>query len=90
MQEQAGDAEGLSAARKQVVQQGQHQLLQPQQQHEVQVLSLERASLGQVLARAPVTAAHCLTSVQFSPTSHLLLLAYGRCVFAVCSLCCLR
>jgi activator-of-BECN1-regulated-autophagy protein 1 len=31
-----------------------------------------------VLARRPVRAAHCLTSVQWSPTGEHILLAYGR------------
>ena len=33
---------------------------------------------GAVLARRPVRAAHCLTSVQWSPTGEHILLAYGR------------
>lgn len=40
--------------------------------------SLEAATLGQVLHAKQIRAAHCLTSVQFSPTSEHLLLAYGR------------
>ena len=52
---------------------------QQQQQHELRVLSLEPASLGQILACAPVQAAHCITSIQFSPCSRHLLVAYGRC-----------
>ncbi|DBA94057.1 TPA: hypothetical protein ACH3X1_001705 [Trebouxia sp. C0004] len=46
--------------------------------YEVRVYSLEAASLGQVLHAKQIRAAHCLTSVQFSPTSEHLLLAYGR------------
>ena len=61
----------------------QQQQLAPLLQHEVQVLSLEQASRGEVLARAPVQAAHCLTSVQFSPSSRFLLLAYGRWVLGM-------
>ena len=51
--------------------------------YEVRVYSLEAASLGQVLHAKQIKAAHCLTSVQFSPTSEHLLLAYGRSV--ICS-----
>ena len=46
--------------------------------YEVRVYSLEAPSLGQVLHAKQIRAAHCLTSVQFSPTSEHLLLAYGR------------
>ena len=46
--------------------------------YEVRVYSLEAATLGQVLHAKQIRAAHCLTSVQFSPTSEHLLLAYGR------------
>ena len=49
--------------------------------YEVHVYSLEAASLGQVLHAKQIRAAHCLTSVQFSPTSEHLLLAYGRSAF---------
>ncbi len=49
--------------------------------YEVRVYSLEAASLGQVLHAKQIRAAHCLTSVQFSPTSEHLLLAYGRSAF---------
>lgn len=45
--------------------------------------SLEAASLGQVLHAKQIRAAHCLTSVQFSPTSEHLLLAYGRSAFVL-------
>ena len=50
---------------------------------QVQVLGLEGPDCGQVLATAPVPAPHCLTSIQFSPSSRLLLLAYGRCWIVV-------
>lgn len=46
--------------------------------YEVRVYSLEAGTLGQVLHSKQIKAAHCLTSVQFSPTSEHLLLAYGR------------
>lgn len=49
--------------------------------YEVRVYSLEAASLGHVLHAKQIRAAHCLTSVQFSPTSEHLLLAYGRSAF---------
>ncbi len=46
--------------------------------YQVRIYSLEPAFFGQVLQAAPVRAAHCLTSIQFSPTSRHLLLAFGR------------
>ena len=46
--------------------------------YEVRVYSLEAATLGEVLHAKQIKAAHCLTSVQFSPTSEHLMLAYGR------------
>ena len=46
--------------------------------YELRIYSLREASFGQVLAARPVRAAHCLTSIQFSPTSKHVLLAYGR------------
>ena len=51
--------------------------------YEVRVYSLEAATLGQVLHAKQIKAAHCLTSVQFSPTSEHLLLAYGRSVMSM-------
>lgn len=46
--------------------------------YELRLYSLAAESFGTVLAARAVRAAHCLTSVQFSPTSRHLLLAYGR------------
>ena len=47
--------------------------------YEVRIYSLEPGpGFGAVLQARPVRAAHCLTSIQFSPTSQHLLLAYGR------------
>ena len=46
--------------------------------YELRLYSLEAETFGTVLAARAVRAAHCLTSVQFSPTSEHLLLAYGR------------
>ncbi|CAI9117977.1 OLC1v1019473C1 [Oldenlandia corymbosa var. corymbosa] len=46
--------------------------------YELRVYSLETATFGAVLASRAIRAAHCLTSIQFSPTSEHLLLAYGR------------
>lgn len=48
------------------------------QRYELRIYSLEPGSLGQILRSCPLRAAHCLTSVQFSPTSQLLLVSYGR------------
>lgn len=46
--------------------------------YELRVYSLEEATFGSVLASRAIRAAHCLTSIQFSPTSEHILLAYGR------------
>ncbi|CAN0897732.1 Activating molecule in BECN1-regulated autophagy protein 1B [Linum grandiflorum] len=57
-------------------------------QHPCTVLNAERCrltiphavlcSFGSVLVSRAIRAAHCLTSIQFSPTSEHILLAYGR------------
>ncbi|KAD6120047.1 hypothetical protein R6Q59_026075 [Mikania micrantha] len=46
--------------------------------YELRIYSLEDATFGLVLISRPIRAAHCLTSVQFSPSSEHILLAYGR------------
>jgi len=46
--------------------------------YELRIYSLEEATFGEVLASRAIRAAHCLTSIQFSPTSAHILLAYGR------------
>ncbi|CAO2198055.1 unnamed protein product [Urochloa humidicola] len=46
--------------------------------YELRVFSLEEATFGDILASRAIRAAHCLTSIQFSPTSEHILLAYGR------------
>uniref|UniRef100_A0A1J3IVQ8 Activating molecule in BECN1-regulated autophagy protein 1 n=1 Tax=Noccaea caerulescens TaxID=107243 RepID=A0A1J3IVQ8_NOCCA len=46
--------------------------------YELRVYSLEKESFGSVLVSRAIRAAHCLTSIQFSPTSEHMLLAYGR------------
>ena len=46
--------------------------------YELRIYSLEERNFGEVLAARAVRAAHCLTSIQFSPTSEHVLLAYGR------------
>ncbi len=46
--------------------------------YEVRIYSMEARTFGQVLQAKQIRAAHCLTSVQFSPTSEHLMLAYGR------------
>ncbi|CAM6099134.1 unnamed protein product [Calypogeia fissa] len=56
----------------------QHPISAQQVIYELRVYSLEEATFGQVLASRAVRAAHCLTSIQFSPTSEHILLAYGR------------
>ncbi|KAM7270272.1 hypothetical protein ACFE04_029486 [Oxalis oulophora] len=46
--------------------------------YELRIFSLEEATFGSVLVSRAIRAAHCLTSIQFSPTSEHILLAYGR------------
>ena len=45
---------------------------------EVRVLSMDGMNFGQAIKARRIRAAHCLTSVQFSPTSDHILLAYGK------------
>jgi len=46
--------------------------------YELRVISLEKQNFGQVLRSRAISAGHCLTSVQFSPGSDMILLSYGR------------
>jgi len=46
--------------------------------YELRIYSMEAQTFGQILHARPIRAAHCLTSIRFSPTSEHLLLAYGR------------
>ncbi|KAK6130503.1 hypothetical protein DH2020_035761 [Rehmannia glutinosa] len=55
-----------------------HPISAHQMMYELRIYSLEEATFGSVLASRAIRAAHCLTSIQFSPTSEHLLLAYGR------------
>ncbi|ONK63894.1 uncharacterized protein A4U43_C07F20020 [Asparagus officinalis] len=55
-----------------------HPISAHQVMYELRVYSLEGATFGKVLASRAIRAAHCLTSIQFSPTSEHILLAYGR------------
>ncbi|XP_026447477.1 uncharacterized protein LOC113348003 [Papaver somniferum] len=55
-----------------------HPISAHQVMYELRIYSLEEATFGQVLASCAIRAAHCLTSIQFSPTSDHMLLAYGR------------
>ncbi|KAL2469571.1 Transducin family protein/WD-40 repeat family protein [Abeliophyllum distichum] len=55
-----------------------HPISAHQVMYELRTYSLEKATFGLVLASRAIRAAHCLTSIQFSPTSEHLLLAYGR------------
>ncbi|KAG8636834.1 uncharacterized protein LOC110601972 isoform X2 [Manihot esculenta] len=55
-----------------------HPISAHQVMYELRIYSLEEATFGLVLASRAIRAAHCLTSIQFSPTSEHLLLAYGR------------
>ncbi|KAJ8749067.1 hypothetical protein K2173_013674 [Erythroxylum novogranatense] len=55
-----------------------HPISAHQVMYELRIYSLEEATFGSVLASRAIRAAHCLTSIQFSPTSEHILLAYGR------------
>lgn len=55
-----------------------HPISAQQVVYELRIYSLEEATFGEVLASRAIRAAHCLTSIQFSPTSAHILLAYGR------------
>ncbi|GMI95875.1 hypothetical protein like AT1G04140 [Hibiscus trionum] len=55
-----------------------HPVLAHRVMYELRIYSLEEATFGLVLASRAIRAAHCLTSIQFSPTSEHILLAYGR------------
>ncbi|URD75784.1 WD domain, G-beta repeat domain containing protein [Musa troglodytarum] len=56
----------------------QHPISAQQVMYELRIYSLEEATFGMVLSSRAIRAAHCLTSIQFSPTSEHILLAYGR------------
>ncbi|XP_047312399.1 uncharacterized protein LOC124915680 [Impatiens glandulifera] len=55
-----------------------HPISGHQVMYELRIYSLEKATFGSVLVSRAIRAAHCLTSIQFSPMSEHLLLAYGR------------
>ncbi|XAR61031.1 hypothetical protein NMG60_11034608 [Bertholletia excelsa] len=55
-----------------------HPISARQVMYELRIYSLEEATFGSVLVSRATRAAHCLTSIQFSPTSEHILLAYGR------------
>ncbi|KAL5792657.1 hypothetical protein ACOSP7_001251 [Xanthoceras sorbifolium] len=55
-----------------------HPISAHQVMYELRIYSLEESTFGLVLASRAIRAAHCLTSIQFSPTSEHILLAYGR------------
>eukprot|EP00252_Welwitschia_mirabilis_P016817 TRINITY_DN3734_c0_g1_i2.p1 TRINITY_DN3734_c0_g1~~TRINITY_DN3734_c0_g1_i2.p1 ORF type:complete len:868 (-),score=163.94 TRINITY_DN3734_c0_g1_i2:474-3077(-) len=55
-----------------------HSIPAQQVVYELRIYSLEEETFGEVLASRAIRAAHCLTSIQFSPTSAHILLAYGR------------
>ena len=46
--------------------------------YEVRIYSISGSSFGEIVWAKRIRAAHCLTSLQFSPTSEHILLAYGR------------
>ena len=51
--------------------------------YELRIYSMEAGSFGTVVRSRQVKAPHCITSIQFSPTSEHLLVAYGRFVLAL-------
>lgn len=51
--------------------------------YEVRIYSIVGSSCGEVVWAKRIRAAHCLTSLQFSPTSEHILLAYGRLVLSL-------
>ncbi|KDP26445.1 hypothetical protein JCGZ_17603 [Jatropha curcas] len=55
-----------------------HPISAHQVMYELRIYSMEEATFGSVLVSRAIRAAHCLTSIQFSPTSEHILLAYGR------------
>ncbi|CDY32529.1 BnaA09g50670D [Brassica napus] len=55
-----------------------HPVTAHQVMYELRVYSLEKETFGSVLVSRAIRAAHCLTSIQFSPNSEHVLLAYGR------------
>ncbi|XP_031283795.1 uncharacterized protein LOC116142505 isoform X2 [Pistacia vera] len=55
-----------------------HPISAHQVMYELRIYSLEESTFGSVLVSRAIRAAHCLTSIQFSPTSEHILLAYGR------------
>ncbi|PON54577.1 Guanine nucleotide-binding protein, beta subunit [Trema orientale] len=55
-----------------------HPISAHQVMYELRIYSLEKKTFGSVLVSRAIRAAHCLTSIQFSPTSEHILLAYGR------------
>ncbi|XP_062079477.1 uncharacterized protein LOC133783888 [Humulus lupulus] len=55
-----------------------HPISAHQVMYELRIYSLEEKTFGSVLVSRAIRAAHCLTSIQFSPTSEHILLAYGR------------
>ena len=46
--------------------------------YELRVISLEKQNFGEILRSRQISAGHCLTSVQFSPGSDMILLSYGK------------
>ena len=46
--------------------------------YELRIYSMEAGSFGEVVRSRQVKAPQCITSIQFSPTSQHLLVAYGR------------
>ncbi len=58
--------------------------------YEVRIYSIAGSSCGEVIWAKRIRAAHCLTSLQFSPTSEHILLAYGRHVLSLVTLLCME
>ena len=53
---------------------------------ELRIYSMDGPEFGSLLKARPIHAAHCLTSIQFSPSGEFLLLAYGKRHISLCSL----
>ena len=58
--------------------------------YEVRIYSIVGSTCGEVVWAKRIRAAHCLTSLQFSPTSEHILLAYGRQVLSLVALTCVE
>lgn len=58
----------------------------PQGTYELRIYELDGQGRGRLAVARPIQAAHCMTSLQFSPSSGHLLVAYGRRHISLCSM----